>query len=346
MLFRSQSNGTALAFQAQSTKQLSEINDDMGEIRAGKILALSARKYPTDADATGAFMSAAGETFPEGTFNIGGVNNGELQFGLSSADGKAYAGAGVVVLDKDGIKLELPENTYTDGSAIKWTDGTIYPIAMRGKLSIVSGEVIDTISGEITVEGTASVPNASLNISTTYNGSGSGADISLVSQHALTRAAISADEIWLTAGGTIKLDGAAVVGSDGFTPFMRGVLTGNGNNTTAGSGATIYSGFGYFGTTSSPQNVEIYFAAAATLGTFWVRTRSTQPASGSLTISVVDSSAVVYATIVIPANTAAGIFSVAASTPAWPGNERFRVKIVNAATAASAQIAGFSLDYS
>ena len=100
-----------LAFQAQSTKQLSEINDDMGEIRAGKILALSAGKYPTDADATGAFMSAAGETFPEGTFNIGGVNNGELQFGLSSADGKAYAGAGAVVLDKDGIKLELTETT-------------------------------------------------------------------------------------------------------------------------------------------------------------------------------------------------------------------------------------------
>ena len=341
-----QSNGTALAFQAQSTKQLSEINDDMGEIRAGKILALSAGKYPTDADATGAFMSAAGETFPEGTFNIGGVNNGELQFGLSSADGKAYAGAGAVVLDKDGIKLELTETTYTDSSAVKWMDGADYPIRLDAILAAAFSPTIDSVIGRYAVWGTAATPNAALELSTMYNGSESGAGISLDSQRALTRAAISADEIWLTAGGLIKLDGAAVVGSDGFTPFMRGVLTGNGNNTTAGSGATIYSGFGYFGTTSTPQNVEIYFAAAATLGTFWVRTRSTQPASGSLTISVVDSSAGVYATIVIPANTAAGIFSVAASTPAWPGNEKFRVKIVNAATAASAQIAGFSLDYS
>ena len=239
----------------------------------------------------------------------------------------------------------MPETTYTDSSAVKWMDGADYPIRLDAILSAALSETIDTVTGRYAVWGTAATPNASMELSTIYNGSGSGAGISLDSWQALTRAAISADEIWLTAGGSIKLDGAAVVGSDGFTPFMRGVLTGNGNNTTAGSGATVYAGFGYFGTHATVENVEISLVPPFTFGTLTVKTRTTQPASGSLVITVTATSGL-YATLTIPANSAAGVYSVVADNPQYPGGQNLRLKIKNNATAASAQIAGFSLGYS
>ena len=105
---------------------LGDVSMDLGNVTAGRMLALSAGSEPTDTDAVGTFFTAAGETFPEGTFNIGGVNNGELQFGLSSADGKAYAGAGAVTLDKDGVTiLQAPSAGWIQNSVTwKKADGT------------------------------------------------------------------------------------------------------------------------------------------------------------------------------------------------------------------------------
>lgn len=85
---------------------LDTITGDLGEIRAGAFYALSAGAYPTDADANGAFMVADGVDFGGDVYQIGGVNNGVLQFGLSSTTGKALAGGGAVTLDTNGISLD------------------------------------------------------------------------------------------------------------------------------------------------------------------------------------------------------------------------------------------------
>ena len=84
-------------------QQLSELTDNMGDIRAGRFIALSTGQEPTDADASGCFVSADAETFSQGDFNIGGVNNGVLQFGVDAQTGKAIFAAGETELGEDGI---------------------------------------------------------------------------------------------------------------------------------------------------------------------------------------------------------------------------------------------------
>ena len=89
-------------------------------IRAPKILCLSSGNEPTDTDASGVFMSAAGETFGSDTYNIGGVDNGGLQFGLRSTDGVGVFSGGDATIGADGIEISkmgyLIQHTATDGT--------------------------------------------------------------------------------------------------------------------------------------------------------------------------------------------------------------------------------------
>jgi hypothetical protein len=106
-----------------------ELSDDLGVMRAGMFAALTSGSMPTDPDASGSFMSALGEEFPEGVVHIGGVNNGELQFGLSADDGSAMFGGGQVVLNKLGQLLKaIPEigapEAIPDPSSVNWLDPT------------------------------------------------------------------------------------------------------------------------------------------------------------------------------------------------------------------------------
>lgn len=73
---------------------------------------------------TGVAIVHPGHTDDNGTWNIFGKNEGTLQFGLSATDGKAYAGAGAVVLDEDGISILNGSNNV---NKIKFeTSGTTY----------------------------------------------------------------------------------------------------------------------------------------------------------------------------------------------------------------------------
>lgn len=89
-------------------------------IRAPKILCLTSGNEPTDSDASGVFMSAAGETFGEDTYNIGGVENGGLQFGIRSTDGVGVFSGGDATIGADGIVIDrmgyLMSHTATDGT--------------------------------------------------------------------------------------------------------------------------------------------------------------------------------------------------------------------------------------
>lgn len=59
-------------------------------------------------------------------WNVVGVNNDVLQFGLSATDGKAYFGAGSAIIDENGVAL--PQGSVgvgtDDTSAFKWQDGS------------------------------------------------------------------------------------------------------------------------------------------------------------------------------------------------------------------------------
>ena len=79
--------------------------DDLGDMRAGRFLALSNGSEPTDGDASGVFMSSAPIDFPEGAVNVGGVENGKLQFGISALDGSAMFGGGACRLTENGLGM-------------------------------------------------------------------------------------------------------------------------------------------------------------------------------------------------------------------------------------------------
>ena len=101
-------------------ERLDELTDDLGEVRSGRFLAMSSGYEPTDPDASGVFMSAAGETFGEDTYNVGGVDNGALQFGLRSTDGVGVFSGGDATIGADGISINrmgyLIDHTATDGT--------------------------------------------------------------------------------------------------------------------------------------------------------------------------------------------------------------------------------------
>ena len=80
--------------------------DDLGDMRAGRFLALSSGVNPSDPDAVGVFMSAAGETIGNMNANIGGVYNGNLEFYMDAITGKAGFANGSGSIDQDGIKTE------------------------------------------------------------------------------------------------------------------------------------------------------------------------------------------------------------------------------------------------
>ena len=69
--------------------------DDMGDMRAGRFLALLSGSNPTDPDANGSFMSAAGETFGSWLIKVGEVLNGQLQAG--------FGGGALVWANGDGV---------------------------------------------------------------------------------------------------------------------------------------------------------------------------------------------------------------------------------------------------
>ncbi len=85
--------------------EVSEVSDDLGEMRSGRFLALTSGSDPTDGDANGVFMSSSPIEFPEGTVNVGGVKDGRLQFGISALDGSAMFAGGKGTLNYDGLNL-------------------------------------------------------------------------------------------------------------------------------------------------------------------------------------------------------------------------------------------------
>lgn len=91
----------------QGVTQLEDLSDDMGLIQAGE--------FRTGTGEPGEGFSGVRVAHPAMDYDIGGssqgfnivgVNNDILQFGLDATSGAAIAGAGAVKLDEDGITIE------------------------------------------------------------------------------------------------------------------------------------------------------------------------------------------------------------------------------------------------
>lgn len=102
--------------------RLADVTADLGDVRAGRFLALSDGIEPT-IDGTGAFMSADGETFSGTKYHVGGVNAGALQAGFSATDGKFVAGGGEVTIDSAGVNIEIP-TLYSSTNSYKFVNSS------------------------------------------------------------------------------------------------------------------------------------------------------------------------------------------------------------------------------
>jgi hypothetical protein len=98
-----------LAQQETAFNALDEVTNDLGDVRAGRFIALTSGDDPTDPNATGVFMSAEGETISNQNVNIGGLSSGALEFGLDATTGKALFAGGSMTMDTDGITVHGTE---------------------------------------------------------------------------------------------------------------------------------------------------------------------------------------------------------------------------------------------
>lgn len=120
---------------------LEEMSGNTGDLIVGNLISPAPEVEVMDVtstDFTGSFMSGVGATFGSDVYNIGGVSAGVLQFGLSQADGKAYAGAGAVTLSENGIQIE-PDSTESTLRSYKFVDS--------------SGTVLSYLAGSVYISG-------------------------------------------------------------------------------------------------------------------------------------------------------------------------------------------------
>lgn len=139
----------AISRRETRTTELSDITNDLGDIRMGRFIALSTGDEPTDANAAGVVMDAAGQSFGGEVYNLYGVNAGQLQFGIKASDGQAVFLGGNAAINADGIDV-------TD--SLKWiirqtaTNSTYTRVAKIG-MAIPSGE--DTPALELSLSSPA-----------------------------------------------------------------------------------------------------------------------------------------------------------------------------------------------
>lgn len=88
-----------------TAQDVTEITRDLGSLYSGRLMAITASD-PTEVTANGAFFDADGVAFSDGqTYHVGGVNNGQLMFGLRAVDGAGVFAGGAGVIDQYGQHL-------------------------------------------------------------------------------------------------------------------------------------------------------------------------------------------------------------------------------------------------
>jgi len=264
-------------------------------------------------------------------------DNGVAQFYADATNGGLTAGGGEVTLDADGVTIRAADGGVTHPNIIKWIDPSNNLLAYVFADRHAGGQKLN-----ITQQSTAG-ENGFIQI---VSGSGSGATLA---------------EIDLLASDNVGFGGIAVISNSravGTYPTgsrtlldagdFTGLMVGNGGNATApvfASGA-VFGGFGNTGLKANRADVYNRVTMPIIGGNISVVTRTAQPASGTLVITLEDHNSNVYATITVAAGAAAQSFTAALSTPSIPKNALLCVRFVNnSTTVVSAQIGGISLNF-
>lgn len=100
---------------------LSDISTRLGLVQAGEFRV--GNSLDPGFGFTGGRFGYPGFLYGSNTYFLAGVDNDVLQVGLSLADGKIYAGGGVVVLDADGIVIIVGAVATDENSYLFKTDG-------------------------------------------------------------------------------------------------------------------------------------------------------------------------------------------------------------------------------
>lgn len=95
---------------------LSDLSENLGLISAGEFRA--GNQNPPGSSFSGMRMAYPAMTYGSELWNLVGVENDVLQFGVSAVDGKLYAGGGAIILDADGIKINTPLTSDLDASPV------------------------------------------------------------------------------------------------------------------------------------------------------------------------------------------------------------------------------------
>lgn len=82
---------------------LSDLSESLGLVMAGEFRAGNQR--PPGDGFSGMRMGYPAMLYDNEEWNLVGVNNDAIQFGVKASDGKLYAGAGAVTLSEDGLKV-------------------------------------------------------------------------------------------------------------------------------------------------------------------------------------------------------------------------------------------------
>lgn len=98
-------NQRITANQILTVEGLSDIINNLGTIRSGNFYAFSQGTEPTSSDTIGSFMCAVGKVFNGKSYHLGGVNLGNLTWGVNSLTGELEAGGGAVALRTLGVSV-------------------------------------------------------------------------------------------------------------------------------------------------------------------------------------------------------------------------------------------------
>jgi hypothetical protein len=104
-------------------RSLSQITEDLGHVRFGSVICGTGDPFDTTSgNFSGMGIFNPPLTFTAGDYHLVGCNAGVLQAGISADDGKFYAGAGAVILDKDGLSIDVPL-TYALPNSVSFISG-------------------------------------------------------------------------------------------------------------------------------------------------------------------------------------------------------------------------------
>ena len=122
------------------------------------------------------------------------------------------------------------------------------------------------------------------------------------------------------------------------------LLSGQPNTANTGlSGALRYFGFSNNGVSTVENLRRIFLSNACTLKNFYIRTNTSQPATGSHVLTILKNGVATSIVVTIPSGSGAGVFSDTTNSVSFSAGDEISIQAVNNANANSGGIIGYSI---